>query len=756
MSKLMVNTNNNDVALALTNRLKTIIKENSEIEQCLAVQSLGFFASEQVLSILMEQLRNPDEDVRCDAGKALAILQDKGAIPLLIENLKQDPVGEAKVIYIEALEALNAYESAGILCQLTSSRVEEEVAWEEDGSDWDDWLDVQRAAIKALGCFANEIDKDIAIKAILSALHDPEGQDLWALSVNSLVQFGDAGVKALIDLMSDSSALNRKRIIMALSNSKVEQSETLIKAAMADPDVTVRLAAIITGAKKGMNDICDLGLEDGSSDVRAKTLLEFDNLDDKILSRALKDISPKVQIAACKAIIKDNKIRPKLKLVNKAQTLLRKDADELVSALIEAISIANPSDGAEFIEDIVNHSATSSKVRIASLKALGELKSKNSVALLSRAAGDDNFEIRTCAIGALGKIAKDDGGLANKAVEVLSSAIAGNLVKTPKDWQPEDNVIDFDRKKQKRSEENQDSRKVRLDREGNIIEVSNQPEIEQTIETEIEEITKEPAPVSTLDAIMAANSSVPTIEDNIKFDEADIEFLEMTGKGAKKRKRLSPINSTPAHIDVRRLAALVGSQTGRAELVEPLIIALSDDDKGLNEAALDAITVLAGKNIDISPAQRNLLRHATTSETNLSLRAIRALAFIKASVVTKVLAKLSKSDDDTIRSEAIRASKGRDIEIDLGDLCVNAKRQTRIAAAELIALCNSEKAVPALMSFAFVEDGVHKKMAAELLKNHQQKAFEVVQNLLDSKEARKRLIGLNILNVMMQANSSKA
>jgi len=748
----MLKTNKEDkIFLELSDCLKNILSENSEVEQCLAVQALGYMPPDKSIKLLIEHLRNPDEDVRCDVGKSLAILKDKRAIKPLIENIIEDPVGEAKVIYIQTLQALKAYEGADILFALVNSRGKKEnVAWEEDNSGWDDWLDVQIAAMNALGAFGENIDVKKAIKAILFVLDDPEGQDIWAIAVNNLVLFGNAGIKALINLMSEASSLNRKRIIMAIGNSDLSESEILLKTAMKDPDINVRMVAIISGAKRNLNQICTLGLGDGSADVRVKTLQEYKNLKNKTLAKALNDISPKVQKAACEAILRDKKPRPILKLENHAQKLLRKDTKENLSIMIEAMAIAQPNIAAEFIEDIIKNSATPKKARIASFKALGELKSSNSVAILSNACSDENQEIRLAAIGSLGKIAKGKGDLANKALAVLASAIKGTLVVMPENWQPEkENIVDFDKHKNlKQEERDQDSRKVKLDREGNIIDVSKKPKIKENIEAEIVE-EKKLAPISTLDAIMATNVGVPTKEDNIELGEADIEFLEMSNAKLKKRKRINPINSIPAHIDVRRLAALVACETGKSELLEPLLKALKDSDKELCQAAIDGLLVLAKNNVDISPAQRILLRHATTGEIDLSYRAIRALAYIDVSIVTKVLVKLTNEKNDIVRAEAIKALNGRDVDINLVDLCVNAQRQTRAAAAEMISYSESKIAVPALFAFAHIEDGVHKNMAAKFLRKHENNAFDIIIELLKDEKPQKRFIGLNVLNVML-------
>ncbi|MCF6344029.1 MAG: HEAT repeat domain-containing protein [Devosiaceae bacterium] len=746
MSELMIKDDNN--SMKLSESLKKILSENNEVEQCLAVQALGGLEGKGNLAILIEHLRNPDEDVRCDVGKALCLIKDESLIAPLLENLIQDPIGEAKVIYIAALEVQGAIQCADILCVLAEGRgIEENIAWEEYGTGWDDWLDVQIAAIKTLGVFAEQIDRKKAIKAILAGLNDPEGQDLWAIATRALVKFGDEGGDALIDLMRQASALKRKSIAIALGEGQSEQSVSLLSAAMQDPDINVRKAAIKSGAKRNLKEIYMLGIEDGSADVRAKTLSEFNDLDDGVLEKALDDLQEKVQISACEAIINDKKIRPKLKLVKKAQQLLRKNSPKLLSALIGAMAVAKPKGASDFIEDIVNHSATDFAVRLACLRALGNLNSSKSVSLLSSACADENQETRLAAIGSLGKIATGKGANAEKSIEIISSAILGNLVSTPKDWQPkEDNIVDFDKHKGAKQDADEDARKIRLDREGNIIEAPLEP-INSDIEIEEKEVLE---PLSTLDAIMAANVEVPACDNAIKIDEADIEFLEMTGSAPKKRKRRSPMAKIPAHIDVRRLAALVGGETGRGELLEALIKAAADSDKELCEASIEAIACLAKAGIDISDAQRVLLRHATTGEASLSFRAIRALGYINSSIVSKVVVKLSNDENDLVRSEAIKISKNFDIELDLASLCKNGERKTRIAAAELVSELSSDKAIPALCAFAFIEDGVHKKLAAKLLNNHEAKVYDVMIELLNSDDPQKRIIALEILIAMQQ------
>ncbi len=743
-------------------QLRAMIDKISDVEQCLVVQALAHFPQEETISILLEQLRNPDVDVRCDCAKSLSILQDKRAIPILIENLVQDPVGEAKLLYVEALRSLKAYEAANILSILAYSRGEEEnIIWEEDGSGWDDWLDVQLAAIKTLGELADKIDKEKAISSIITAMNDSDGQDVWPLAVKILVQFGQPGIRALTELIGAANSKNRRRIISALREAKDDLSKELIKAAMKDPDAGVREAAISSAARLNMHEIASLGLEDASINVRIRTLNEFDNISDEVLAIALDDYSPKVQRAACEIIIRQNKIRPKLDLISRAQKLLRKNDEQsqkTLSDFLLAISIARPKGAVEFIEDIATNNSTTGKVKLAAIRSLGELKSDNSISICAAACGSENFEIRLMAVNSLGKIAKTKGELGEKALDILISAIEGELVEVPEDWQAKnDNIIDFEEQRKLRvndEELEQDEYKIRIDRDGNIIEESSDSEepagdnIKENIENEEEKEIR--PPLSTLDAIMATSTIKAISQEKIKIEKEDIEFLEISGAQLIKRKRVNPIDRTPAHIDVRRLAALVGAETGRKELLEPLGNLLEQREEGLLSAAIEGLIKLAKAGIDISNYEKLLFRHATMGEKSLDYKAVRAIGYINTNLASKLLIKLAKeAKSDIVQSEAIKALRGRDVKIDLASLALKAGRLTRVAAANSLVDEASEIAVPTLVAFAFVENGVHQKIASDLLKQHKEHAFAVIEVLLDEEEGSKRLLALEMLNNLL-------
>lgn len=98
-----------------------------------------------------------------------------GAVAALLDSLRLDPCGDAKRQSVLALEQLGAEQAVPLLRDLVRGRGDE-VVWDEmailDG--WDDWLDVQVAAIRAVASFRAQE----AVPDILAAPLDEEAQDL--------------------------------------------------------------------------------------------------------------------------------------------------------------------------------------------------------------------------------------------------------------------------------------------------------------------------------------------------------------------------------------------------------------------------------------------------------------------------------------------------------------------------------------------------------------------------------------------------
>ena len=136
---------------------------------------------------------DPDPDLRADAMAALARCARPEDAPAIRRSLAGDPVGEVKVAAIQALARLKDGGSVPLLRALAQGRCEAEVTWEEPGSGWDDWLDVQVTAVEALGAIGAEETVD----DLVHARDDEMGQDLDHVVFAALARMPERGVPAL-------------------------------------------------------------------------------------------------------------------------------------------------------------------------------------------------------------------------------------------------------------------------------------------------------------------------------------------------------------------------------------------------------------------------------------------------------------------------------------------------------------------------------------------------------------------------------
>lgn len=757
--------NTNNMAANLIKKLQSFLTMEDGAENHLALSALSKIDQQQAHEIIISQLRSPDPDLRCDVGEILAKITNEKSIDPLIENLIQDPCGEAKAIYVLALQQLNAIKAINLLCTLVKGRGEDEgIVWEDDASGWDDWLDVQIAAINALGQICDEEHSGAAVIAMIEALEDDEGQELWSVASCALARLGVHGISALEKLTNIVSSLNRKRIGKALAQANCAKSADLLLRLTNDQETLVRMAAFESAISRSLQHIYKTGLSDNEPEIRVLILNAYQNPSKQILLNALNDNAPIVQIAACELIAKSSSqhvksLKNQLGLIKRGKKMLRKGPANVLSALIKAGTIIEPEETGELVADIANHLASEREVRLASLRAVASLKIAKSVSILTIALADERQDIRLAAIAALGEISKGNDKVAKEATLVLVQAISGELVAVPKDWQEkqdqakQDNVVYLPSKKSNNNEDFDDGKIIQIDREGNIIEATKPAqENDENLTNEVLLSKEAETPTSTLEAIFSTCPQTAAEQEDIEINEADIAFLELTASH-KKRRRISPQESRHAHLDVRRLAAMIGGQTGNPELVKSLSVSINAQDKELSSAAIEALGLLQKSGVNITSALDDLLLQAITGDAAIRAQTIALIGAFSDKKAIKAIQVGIGNKTDIVRAAALLASANHNMDIDLKSLCNNGERQTRLAAAKLVAKLPSSEAVPILIDFALLESGVHKENAAILLATHRQVALEEIIETIFDKDARKRIIGLNVLSGMLQAGA---
>ncbi len=734
--------------------LEQVLDGGNEPERCLAAQALGHVRGPQIAALLIPYLRDPDPDVRGEVARVLGEIGDPAAIPALLDNMRADPVGDIKVVYVEALHALQAQDAADLLRVLAVDRGHDhDVAWEDDGGDWDDWLDVQVAAIAALGHLGGGPQVEASAEAILAALFNPEEQDLWAVASRALVRLGPAGCARLSDILEDASALKRKQIAAALAGSACRDGNELLARLVRDQDATVRAAAIESAAALGMDSVSQTALRDPNPTVRATALALIGRPKRAQLMAALKDKSPQVRLAAYAAVDRVAQPIAGLGLTQQVEFSLRQGSPELIAALVSAAATAEPAAAADLIEDIVNHSATAPAVRRACLRALGRLPVRHAVKLLVQAASDDQQDIRLEAMAALGRLASGDDMRAQEARKAVDAAIRGDLVAVPADWEPpQDNVIQMTPKKGAQAAGDDGDATVRLDREGNVIEARPDADMPKPAPPPVREFHA----TSTLEAIMAVQPDAGTQDAEIEIEPSDLEYLERAHtRPGRRRVRLDA--DTPAHIDIRRLAARIAGGLGDASFVSALADAALAVDKPLADAAMDALDRLSRDGAYIAAAENQLTQQATATDRMLRCRALTALAAIATDGARATIHAALQENDGAVRAAALAATSRRaDFDLDASAFCRDDERSVRLAAARIAARGPATRAVPLLIEIAMAEDGVHKEIAARLLVDQGAAGMQAVGRMVQSEDWRQRLVGLAMMTEILRYIRSDA
>jgi len=740
-------------ALSLDEVLRKVLHSGDALECSLAVEVLAQIGDDYAQELLIECLLSEDPDVRGDAATALGRCNNARVAVALLDNLKNDPCGETKVLYIQALQALGALSCVKTLQVLAQGRGENAgIFWEDDCAGWDDWLDVQCAAIEALGCLGGGEKADATVAAVLFALDDRDGQDLWAIACRALAGLGARGCAALAELLGETSALNRKRIATALGTSAGIEGEALLLQLVQDGDGGVRIAAIESGAVRGLESLRQAGLQNNFPAVRIKTLEVFDTFDRAQFVKALNDVDAGVRIAACQAIEKAARPWTGLGLVPRAKRQLRVSSEKFLVALVGAMAVAEPEQALIFIEEIANHKATNPAVCCAALRALGKFSSTGAVECLALAATDSKQDIRREAIIALGRIAKTRKRAAEKAGAVLACAIRGELVMPPQDWQPPpENHAGQVPKHGARAPRDDGDAKIHLSRDGDV--VSGLAPGEESAEMD-QDLPAGPPPLSTLEAILSYQPAASEPQASIELDEADMAFLELTGSRGGRR-RLNPEALVPAHLDVQRLAVHLAPEAGRPELIAPLASAAVANDNVVCEAALEALGQMAADSIDITTAAPAVLQQSRAADKAVRARAVAALAWITSKEAEAVLVRSAADPCGTIRAAAVAAIAWRGGDAGrLEVLLCDEERRVRQLAAELVSKKGGARAISNLLAYAVFENALDKSDAARLLSRHGSAAHDAVAAWAGGDDNLQRIVGLELLALMLKARNA--
>ncbi len=690
-------------------QLSDLVLEGLDIHRCAAATALGKISHPAAGAVLQKALLDEDEDVRTDAAAALLELNEAQAASAIMENLLGDPCPEVKLSAIELLTSVNHRQVVPWLHTIVAGR-EDEINWGDSdyyATGWDDWLDMQMAAIKALG----KVGTAESVAVIMSELENDEGQDLSQVAIPALAQLGTEGVAALASLYNAGDALMRRRVCSVLQPGKSVEMDALLEKCLADEAGEVRHVGL------------EIIIANDPEDARLSTFFSDENVDVRIL--IAKTISAKETGLAMERLSdKSAEVRETIfrSIAAEPEAFDKEGFSEIVKKAIvgipevagaAAIAWANMigDDSAQSLGRALQNPEQPLVFRLGLIEALTQLNDAGLPYLLNTI-GNSNRQIRISTMSALAEIASS-GEWPNRAGDSLLAALRGELVEVPEEEAEEETPKDID---------------------------ATEPE--------------EPSPAtSTLDQILRdglrtepAPEDEPAAEE-IELSKDDEKFIELSKLRTMKKGKVSLDAKVAPHHDVRRFAACLLGDFDFPGVARALGQALEDDDVELKQSCLESLALIASTRGKLKKRLYPKIQKETQNQDRVvRMLSARCLSYIKGKDVEDTLLELCSDEDVHVRREAITALGRKKGHVESLLHALDDKYSgVRIAAAQALACQRSQMDV--LIELTLAHDGMHRRDIVSMLKswNANEAAEKYLHILMDEDNKRAWLVAIEAL-----------
>lgn len=757
---------------ALAEGLKVISVEGLDVERCLAVQASSLLsASEHVLEIARKARLDGDEDVRVDAMGVLAGLAAPETEDEMLESLIEDPVADVKVEAVGGLGRMRSVAAVDILSKLAVERTDE-IVWDEEeqaASEFDEWTELQRLSIEALGLIGDAR----AVPALITAVTDEFGQELWREALTALLAVGGDGPDFVVDQLTSASTERVRKIAgeVLVANSASLSADVLARLA-GDLAVDVRLlaarAVTISDA-----DLVDALSRDDDARVRCEILKRVFADDAVRLAAGLGDNAAEVRAMALRLLAALPTKLDAAKAEKLMQGFLDLDDPVLTAAVVEAAPQLAPAWSHDVMRTQAAKRSANLEVRRCAVAELGARPTREGVETLKLLVGDPLRPVRLASVGALADVAARqdtdgaDGELAELASSIILSAGRGELfVSKPEPSRSEltakDAVSRLDDVRPGSSaakdDDAQQQNPIRIDREGNIVAREDEVPDARASEAEADVPDVEPAdafPRSTLDAIQGIGTvdSLPLPED-VTLSAEDFSFLELA-QGRAGRKTLTPDPKIPVQADARLLSCKLLGRLARADSVALLVELLGESDIELRASAARSLSEILAVRPDLgADCLADLDAHLGERTMIVRLSLVRCLAALGPQAREQLLMAL-QDDEPAIQAEAIDALGAIDrADCAQGDVVFDASpyldapaASVRRAAARCVLAQDGPDAFKHIAGQVFARDGEDARILLGLLIGHDRAATDalLVQTLAVREDPRRRQVVLHVL-----------
>ncbi len=663
------------VTTRVFDKLTQTLESGIDIHRCVAATALAGIAHPGASAALQKSLLDEDEDVRTDAMNALVVLQDPGSAEAAMENLLGDPCPEVKLAAIELLTRLNYRPVVPWLLKLVVSETDE-INWDHEGyyqTGWEDWLDIQRVAIKALG----EFEVAEAVPGIFEAISDEDGQDVTQLAIPVLARLGEAGIDALEQLFDSGDAQMRRRICSSLTVGSSAQVDALLAASLEDKDDSVRLAAVEKLLAADINDPRLIGFyQDTDENVRRLIVESLGASDPDKITQMLSDPAPGVRqvafriIAAEPEFFENEGFSEVVRQAIAGAPEIAGDASVAWAALIGAPS-------ANSLGSALQNPAQPLAFRIGLIEAL-TLLDEAGLPFLAEAAGDESRQVRVSALSAIAEIAAETPW-PNNASQILLAALKGELVEEPQE----------------------------------ATEIDEADEVETPLQATEPEQEKEAT--STLDQIINSGVQADNPEtgnepepEPVELSEEDQHFVDLSKLRAMKKGKVSLDVKIAPFQDVRRFAARLLGDFNETGVPEQLAAALDCQDIELKQSCLESLSLIGQARGRLNKRlYKSLAAETEHKDRGIRMMVARCLGYVNGKEITDRLNEMYIDSNLHVRQEVTRAlGRKKDQAEFLLEALKDEYSGVRLAAAK--ALAANKLATDELVALTFRYDGMHR------------------------------------------------
>ncbi|SDR29912.1 HEAT repeat domain-containing protein [Pseudovibrio sp. Tun.PSC04-5.I4] len=745
-----------------------LLANGEEREKCLSAQALGKFGSSAARTALADALRDDDEDVRGDAIEAIVNARAGLDAQVLLWSLQNDPVLEVKLSAIEGLAIAGGSLAEEWLTKLAKDRCEDDVAWDGNGAEWDDWLDVQRKSMLALGTLKCEA----ASAVLLETARDPFGQEVWPEVTMALSEMGVTGLLELATLATDASARVREHTARALVLARDERAGDILRVLFADADPDVRVVAAEVLIERGGEADLAVLLADSEPQMRRLALKNPENISySKLEAVAFEDEEETLRVMALGRLAEIEISNPE-ELIERVERSVRGASDMFIAALVPVLGKLEDEAAAELLKEI----STQRKdpiVAKAFIVLHGIKPSVEGLELLLDHVTSSEQEIRLAALNSLAKLAEGEGDIADNAAVQLVWAVSGKLMPEAH----EQDILDSAKEKDasalgNNGKGNDKPPRVQLDREGNIVEPSvaeevvDAPEIEAEVPADTDNLSTETLlvdaiesaedlpesvaafPGSTLGAILNTEEEIAKLaEEPVELGKKDMHFLELANETIEK-KRVIPGRPDDPALDIRLLALRICGGAKRPELIDGMVTALSDREMQVRFAASQSLVHLTKNGLTLSEdAVKHILELPPENDNSVRAMRVELLGRSENADAEKFVQAALKDKSDGVAASALSALAGKQGGVvDIRGYLKNPRRRLRVTALDLMGKSPDFDALNDIFDAAQMEGGVLIPSAAACLRCHSpEKVLGAFEQWLGGDISRK-LAALEVLN----------